>query len=260
MILTDTHTHLYYDSYDDDRDEMIQRALDCGVQYMYVPGVDSNSVAGMLEICRKYPTHCFPMFGLHPTDVKENYKEELATIEQLLEGVEICAVGETGLDFYWETTFEKQQKDAFHYQIEYALRHNLPLVLHIRNAFDEAFAILDEYGNESLRGVVHCFSGTTEQALQAIEKGFYIGIGGIVTFKKNSLAEVVKGIDLKHIVLETDAPFLAPTPYRGKRNESSYIPIIAHTIAEIKATSMEEVAAVTTANAFALYNTKPAEK
>jgi TatD DNase family protein len=258
MIFIDSHTHLYFDSYQNDIDDVIKRCLENDVQKCVIPGVSSDTVLPVIELCEKYPDVCYPCIGLHPTDVKENYLEELKIIEDELSKRKYYAVGETGLDYYWDRNFEKEQKNAFDRQILLAQKYDLPLVVHSREAFEDTIFMLRDFclrGNLpfKFKGVFHCFSGNAEQAKQVIEMGFYIGIGGVVTFKKNQLIDVVKEIDLQHIVLETDAPFLAPSPYRGQRNESAYIPHIAQKIAEIKGVSIEEVAAVTTKNSETLF-------
>ncbi|GHV35571.1 TatD family hydrolase [Bacteroidia bacterium] len=256
-MFIDSHTHLYFDNYQNDIESVMARCLENDVQKCVIAGVSSDTIAPIIELCRQFPNICYPCIGLHPTDVKENYLEELKIVEEELQKQPYYAVGETGLDYYWDKTFEKEQKDAFVQQILLAQKHDLPLIIHSRDAFEDTVEVLEpRIKNQKSRkkaGVFHCFSGTVEQAKQVIEMGFYIGIGGVVTFKKNQLVDVVKEIDLQHIVLETDAPFLAPTPYRGQRNESAYIPIIAQKVAEIKGISIEEVADITTSNAEILF-------
>lgn len=253
MILTDTHTHLYLDHFDDDRNAVIQNAIDKGVQYMLIPNIDSKSINGMLSVCDEYPEHCFPMMGLHPTDVKEDYQKELNIVEQWLEKRTFIAIGEIGIDLYWDKTFVKEQNSCLRHQIALAKKYQLPIVLHSRESMKEIFDVLDDVQTNDLKGVFHCFSGTAMDANKAIEMGYYLGIGGVVTFKNSNLKEILREIDLKHILLETDAPFLTPAPFRGKRNESAYIYNIAEKIAEIKGIDIEEVAEITTQNAKKLF-------
>lgn len=256
MLFTDTHTHLYASEFDSDRDNIITQALEAGVSRLFLPNIDSGSVAGLLALQKKYPLNCFPMMGLHPCSVNKNYENELAGVEELLAKPEskFYAVGEIGLDFYWDTTYAEQQKKVFRKQIELSLRYNLPIVIHVRNAFKETFEIVKEYSNGDLKGIFHCFSGNLEEANQVISLGgFKLGIGGVVTFKNSKMGEVLKNIALENIVLETDSPYLAPVPYRGKRNESSYVPLVAKKIAEIKNCSLEEVAEKTTKNSIDIF-------
>lgn len=254
MFFTDTHTHLYLNAFDEDRDLVVQNAIDQNIKYMLLPNIDSGSVDGMLDLCKQFPKNCFPMMGLHPTSVKENYKEELENVKTWFENQKFCAVGEIGIDLYWDKTFIKEQEEAFRFQIELALKKDLPIVIHSRESFDEIFKVLEDYRNSGLKGVFHCFTGNLDQANFAIELGFLLGIGGVVTFKNSGLDKVVKDIDLQHIVLETDSPFLAPMPFRGKRNESAYINIIAKKISDIKNINIAEIARVTTQNANNLFN------
>ncbi len=248
MILTDTHTHLYSEAFDDDRDAMIQRALAAGVQRFFIPAIDASYTKAMLELKKNYPDNMFLMMGLHPTHVKENYKEELAHVASMLASDDYYAVGEIGIDLYWDKTFLIQQQEAFRFQIQLAKKHNLPIVIHCREAFDEVFEILEMEKGEDLYGIFHCFTGTLEQAKRAISYGMKLGIGGVVTFKNGKIDTFLNQIDLKHLVLETDAPYLAPVPYRGKRNESVYIVKVLEKLADIYGVSQEELAAVTTAN------------
>lgn len=262
MMLIDTHTHLYLEDFNEDRSFMIQRALEKGVKYMLLPHIDSRSSQDMLDMARQFHENCIPMMGLHPTSVKENYREELNIIESYLENETFCAVGEVGLDYYWDTTFRQQQEEAFQYQIGLAAKYDLPLVIHTRNSLGEAIGMIKslttltpEHTNTLiLRGVFHCFPGTVEQAREVVEMGFYLGIGGVVTYKNALMAKVVEAIPLENLLLETDAPFLTPVPKRGMRNESSFVYYIAQKIAEIKGIDIEEVAGVTTKNAELLFN------
>lgn len=248
MIFTDTHTHLYDEQLAPDESEMIQRALDVGVSKMYMPNCDSSTIDGMLRIAAAYPQHCYPMMGLHPCYVKENYKEELAIVVEQLATGKFYAVGEIGLDYYWDLTFKGQQIEAFGYQIDQALQYQLPIVIHSRESLQDCIDIVREKQNGKLKGIFHCFSGNEEEALQIVELGLFLGIGGVLTFKNSKLPDAIKNVSLNNIVLETDAPYLAPAPYRGKRNESSYIPIIAEKLAEIKQVSIGQIAEITTQN------------
>ena len=249
MILTDTHTHLYSEQFNEDIDTVIQNSINKGITRFFLPNIDSTSIGGMLKLGTDYPDNCFPMMGLHPTSVGANYKKELAIVEDWMNKQKFCAIGEIGIDLYWDKTFIKEQQEAFRFQIELAKKHDLSFVIHCRDAFDEIFEILDELNDTKMRGIFHCFTGTVEQANHIINYGdFKIGIGGVVTFKNSGLDKVVEQIDLKHLVLETDAPYLAPTPFRGKRNESTYLYTIAEKVADIYNISIEEVAKITTEN------------
>jgi TatD DNase family protein len=248
MILTDTHSHLYDQKFSEDQQEVIDRAFEENVTRIFLPNVDQHSVAGMLDITTKYPKNCFAMMGLHPCNVKEDYKEELAVLKAHLDTGKYCAVGEIGMDLYWDKTFLEEQKDTFRTQIRWAKEKSLPIAIHCRDAFEEIFEILEEEKGEKLRGIFHCFSGTLEQAHQAINLNFYLGIGGVVTFKKAGLDKVIAQVPIKHLVLETDSPYLAPSPNRGKRNESSYLIHIAQKIADLHEVSIREVAEITTQN------------
>ncbi|HEX7413884.1 MAG TPA: TatD family hydrolase [Bacteroidia bacterium] len=248
-MFVDTHTHLYSEEFTTDIDEVLKRAIDVGIEKFLLPNIDSSSVYVMHTLCEKFPQHCFPMMGLHPCSVKENYLEELAIIYNLLKTKKYIAVGEIGIDLYWDKTFYKQQVDAFTKQINWALEFNLPIVIHCRNSFDEIYEILCSF-RKLPKGIFHCFSGNEEQANKIIEtSNFKLGIGGVLTFKNSGLDKAIVNINLKHFVLETDSPYLAPIPHRGKRNESSYIPLIAAKLAEIKKCSVLEIASITTANA-----------
>jgi TatD DNase family protein len=249
MILTDTHTHLYSEDFDLDRADLITKANQKGVTRFFLPNVDSRSAERMFSLEKDYPEQCFAMAGLHPCSVKENYKEELEQVFKLLNQRSFYAVGEIGIDLYWDKTTLPQQIEAFRMQYQWAIERNLPIVIHCREAFDEVYAILQEFaGKTTKRSIFHCFSGNIEQAKKVIDLGFYIGVGGVVTFKNAGLDKVIEQLDLKDIVLETDAPYLAPMPYRGKRNEPAYLFEIAQKIADLKQCSIEEVAKITTAN------------
>lgn len=245
----DTHTHLYDEQLMQEEEAMIQRALDAGVTRMYMPNCDSSTINGMMHLADKYPAHCLPMMGLHPCYVKENYQEELSVVEQWLAKRKFAAVGEIGLDYYWDKTHVQQQKTAFEQQMDWALQYDIPIVIHSRESTQDCIDIVRSKQNGKLKGIFHCFSGNLQEAQQVIDLGFYLGIGGVVTFKKAGLAEIVAQLPLDNIVLETDAPYLAPVPYRGKRNESSYIPLVANKIAELKHMDVALVASITTANA-----------
>nr|WP_299175005.1 TatD family hydrolase [uncultured Allomuricauda sp.] len=248
MVITDTHTHLYSEAFDEDRDTVIQKALDSGVQRFFIPAIDSTYTDAMLDLESKYPENVFLMMGLHPTHVKENYKEELSHVEQMFSERSFYAVGEIGIDLYWDKTFLRQQQDAFVYQIQLAKKHKLPIVIHSRDSFNEIFEILEQEKGDDLHGIFHCFTGTLEQAHQAIGYNMKLGIGGVATFKNGKIDQFLNEIDLKHIVLETDSPYLAPVPFRGKRNESSYILMVLEKLSSIYGLSIEEIAAITTEN------------
>ncbi|TDS16115.1 TatD family hydrolase [Sphingobacterium paludis] len=247
-ILTDTHTHIYYQAAAFKLDEHMSRCLEKGIDRLFLPNVDSASIPAVLDTVKAYPNNCFPMLGLHPCSVKENFKEELATIERALSETKVYAIGEIGLDLYWDKSTLQWQREAFRIQVGWAKALGLPIDIHCREAFDELFLLLEELKDDKLFGVLHCFTGNTEQAKKAVGLGFLLGIGGVVTFKNSGLDAVVKDIDLEHIVLETDAPYLAPVPYRGKENESSYLHYIAEKLADIKETDVAHIAQVTTAN------------
>ena len=254
MIITDTHTHLYSEAFDEDRDEMISRALAAGITRFFVPAIDSTYSESMYALERKYPTHVFLMMGVHPTHIKDNYKEELDHVTQALETRKFVAIGEIGIDLYWDKSTLKKQQDAFRIQIQLAKRYKLPIVIHCRDAFDEVFEILEEEKSEDLFGIFHCFTGTLEQAQQAISYNMKLGIGGVVTFKNGKIDQFLSQIDLKHIVLETDAPYLAPVPYRGKRNESVYIIEVLEKLSSIYGLSAKNVAEITTKNSKDIFN------
>jgi len=253
MILTDTHTHIYYETNEVKLAEQLERCAANGITRLFLPNVNSDTVNLVLKLSKAHPNQCFPMLGLHPCDVKENFEEELNSINIALQNQPIYAIGEIGIDLYWDKTFLSQQQIAFKKQIEWAKALNLPIVIHCREAFDEVFDILEEMNDEKLRGIFHCFTGDLAQAQQAINLGFMLGIGGVVTYKKAGLDLVVAQLDLNHLVLETDSPYLAPVPHRGKPNESAYLIHIAQKIAEIKNISLGEVAEITTANSIKVF-------
>ena len=252
-MFIDTHTHLYLEDFDTDRDEVMARAMKAGVEKFFLPNIDSSSIRVLHALCEKYPKQCFPMMGLHPCSVKENYKEELSIAYDLLKKRKYYAVGEIGLDLYWDKTHIAQQIEAFKTQIQWALELNLPIVIHCRDAFNEIYEVLTQFKTLP-KGIFHCFSGTTEQAEKVIGlKNFKMGIGGVVTFKNSGLDKTLEKVDLKYLVLETDSPYLTPVPYRGQRNESSYLGIIARRLAEIKNCNVGQVAEVTTKNAIEIF-------
>lgn len=249
MQLTDTHSHLYAHQFKEDLEATIERSFREGVDRIFLPNIDLDSIGEMLRLEEQYPNNCFPMMGLHPCSVKDDYRSVLDQMRAWFDQHSFVAVGEIGIDLYWDKSTLNLQEEAFRTQIEWAKELDLPIVIHARESFNEIFKILDEVNDDRLRGIFHCFTGTTEQAEKIIDYGdFWLGLGGVLTFKKSGLDQAIKHIDLKHIVLETDAPYLAPTPYRGKRNESSYVKLVAAKLAEIKALTLEEVAKVTTAN------------
>ena len=249
MNIIDTHTHLYLKQFKDDIHNVIQRSKDIGINKFIFPAIDSTHFDDMHDLKNKYPGSIYLMSGLHPTDVKENFKQELEFVVNSLKSHSYVAIGEIGIDLYWDKTYLKQQQEAFTFQIRLAIKHDLPIVIHCRDAFDEIFEILDKENCDKLRGVFHCFTGTLEQAKRAIDLDFVLGIGGVVTFKNGGIDKFLNQIDLTHIVLETDSPYLAPVPFRGKRNESSYIVYVIDKLSEIYGLSKEEIASVTTKNA-----------
>ncbi len=253
-MLTDTHTHLYSEAFAEDRNTMMQRAFDAGVKRFFVPAIDSGHTRAMYALEKEYPRQVFLMMGLHPTSVKENFEDELAHVRQQLEKRRFCAIGEIGIDLYWDQSTLDIQKIAFKRQIQWAKEYKLPIVIHCRDAFDEIFEVLETERGDDLFGIFHCFTGTFDQAQRALSFNMKLGIGGVVTFKNGKIDTFLDKIPLKHIVLETDAPYLAPVPFRGKRNESSYLALINKKVAEIYNVSEEEVAKTTTANSRAVFN------
>lgn len=251
MRLIDTHCHLYLKEFADDLDQTIQRAEKEGVEKFYLPAVESSTLADLLALEERYPGKCIGMIGLHPCSVKEDYNIELSMVEGWLGRRPWAAVGEIGLDFYWDRSFEKQQFETFHRQTEWALHYDLPIVIHSRDSMKESIEVVREHQKGGLRGIFHCFSGSYEMAREIIDLGFYLGIGGVITYKKAGLAELLQqdGIGLEHLVLETDAPYLTPVPFRGKRNESAYLKYVAAKLAEAKGIPVEEVARITSENA-----------
>ena len=249
MQLIDTHCHLYGKEFVRDIAETIQRAEREGVERFYLPAVDSESREALLALEARYPGVCIGMTGLHPTSVKANYESELRVVGEDLGRRPWVAVGEIGLDFYWDRTFEVQQYDAFHRQIEWAVSYDIPIVIHSRNSMKESIGVVREHQKGGLRGIFHCFSGDAAAAGEIVDLGFYLGIGGVLTYKNSGLPDAIAGIGLEHLVLETDAPYLSPVPFRGKRNESSYLKYVVARLAELKGVSIEEVARITTENA-----------
>lgn len=253
MHFVDTHAHMYDEQFSDNIDAFVSNALEQQVKEIYLPNCDRHTIAPMMQLTAQYPGIFKPMMGLHPCYVKEDYRQELDIVTEWLDRYDFAAVGEVGLDYYWDKTFVNQQKEAFRYQIQLALDKDLPVIIHTRDSIDDGIAIVQSLQKGQLRGIFHCFSGTAEQAKAIVDTGFKLGIGGVVTFKKSTLPDILKEIALEDLVLETDAPYLAPMPYRGKRNESAYIPLIAQKIADIKQTDIGTVATVTSATAGTLF-------
>jgi len=253
MKLIDTHSHIYSEAFNEDIAEAIQRAKDANVGQILLPNIDSESIEPMLNLVRDYPGYCLPMMGLHPTSVKENYQEELLICEKWLNEDGFIAIGEIGIDLYWDKTFLKEQQFVFEQQLNWAVEKELPVVIHARDSFSEIFEVLESFRLKSLQGVFHSFTGNLEQANKAIEMGFLLGLNGILTFKNSGLDRVVREIGMKHLILETDSPYLAPIPKRGKRNESAYVAYVAEKLAEIHNLSLDEVTEATSRNAKKLF-------
>ena len=249
LKLIDTHAHMYLPEFDQDIDKVIHESIEVGVEKIFMPNIDNNTIEGMLLLEKRHKNHCFPMMGLHPCYVKENYTEELSLISKWFERRKFCAVGEIGIDLYWDKTFVKEQIKAFETQIRWAKEHDIPIIIHCRESLDMSIEIVATHQDGSLRGIFHCFSGNADQANKIIDLDFLLGIGGVVTFKNGGLDKVIPDIDLSRMVLETDSPYLAPTPYRGKRNSPIYLGHIAQRIADLKECSIEEVAKITTKTA-----------
>ena len=252
-MFIDTHTHLFLEEFNHDRKEAVQRAIDVGVNQLILPNVDSETLPALKKMVNDFPAICHPLFGLHPGSVKENFKEELAIVREHLNDERCIGIGEIGLDFYWDDTFRKEQFEAFDTQIKWASEKNLPIVIHLRNSYQEVIDIVRSNLQLGIKGIFHCFTGTKEEAAEIIEMGFLLGIGGIVTFKNSGLSETLKHIDPANLVIETDSPYLAPVPFRGKRNESSYIVKVVEKLAEIYQLTKEEVAEITTTSAKNLF-------
>ncbi|MDT7830856.1 TatD family hydrolase [Flavobacteriaceae bacterium S356] len=247
-MITDTHTHLYSEQFDEDRGNMIKRAKEIGVSRFFIPAIDSSYTERMMDLEKNYPDDVYLMMGLHPTSVKEDFQNELAAVKEWIDTRDFVAIGEIGIDLYWDKTFLPQQQEAFRTQIQWAKEKKLPIVIHCRDAFDEIFDVLETEKGEGLFGIFHCFTGTLEQARRAISFNMKLGIGGVVTFKNGKIDQFLDQIDIKHIVVETDAPYLAPTPYRGKRNESAYISQVVAKLADIYGLSFDKISEITTQN------------
>ncbi len=253
-MFVDTHTHLFVDAFDEDRSEIVQKAIDAGVEKMLLPNIDIDTIDAMNQLAKDFPNNCYPMMGLHPGSVKEDWEERLEIIRKNLFDGGYIAVGEIGMDLYWDTTFVKEQAEAFRRQVEWAKELQLPIVIHAREAFEPIFEILDEINDDRLTGVFHCFTGNIEQANHAIQYGgFKLGIGGVLTYKKAALDQVLEQVDLKHLILETDSPYLPPVPYRGKRNESSYILHIAEKLTDVYGVPLSQIEEMTTNSAKELF-------
>ena len=255
MRLVDSHSHLFLEEFDEDLPQVVERARQAGVSHIFMPNIDSTTIAPLLRVCEEYPGYCFPMIGLHPTSVNDNYEAELSVVkQQLLSNEHYVAVGEIGMDLYWDKTYEKQQRKALDVQLSLALEHDLPVVIHCREAFEEIFQVLEPYKNTHLRGIWHCFTGTKEEARRALAfSNFLLGINGVVTFKKSALPEVLRDIPLDRMVLETDAPYLAPVPHRGQRNETAFVKDTLLKLADILGEQPEYVAKTTSANALRMF-------
>ena len=252
-MLIDTHSHIYSEDFTHDRDEVLQRAYESGIKKIILPNIDSGSIKHMLDLSDAYPHLCYPLIGLHPTSVEDDYQEELRAIEYWLDKRKFYGIGEIGIDLYWEKKFEKEQKEAFRYQVKLAKTYKLPIVIHVRDSFEETFKIVQEEQDGTLKGIFHCFTGNEKEAQKVINIGFHLGIGGVVTFKNSHLDKVIRGFGLENIVLETDSPYLAPVPKRGKRNESSNLVFIAQKLAELYNVPLTRVAEITTQNARKLF-------
>ena len=249
MKWIDTHAHIYLEQFHDDRASMMNRSLEAGVEDIFLPNIDLKSLPELLQLQKEYPDHLHPMIGLHPCDVKENWESVLDEMEDRLDSLPWAGIGETGIDLYWDKTFIEEQKMSFARQISWATRMDLPVIIHCRDSFDEIFEVCEAHFEDRTYGILHCFTGDLDQARRAIDLGLKLGIGGVLTFRNSGLRDVIREVDMEHLVLETDSPFLAPVPYRGKRNEPSYIPLIGQVLAETKGISLKEVASITTFNA-----------
>lgn len=252
-MLIDTHSHIYSDDFSSDLDEVVQNAYNNGIKKIVLPNIDSSSIKRMIDLSNSYPHICYPLMGLHPTSVDADYKDELQAMEYWLDKQKFYGIGEVGIDLYWETTFINEQKDAFRHQVKLAKSMDLPIIVHVRNSFNEVFDIVKEEQNGSLKGIFHCFTGSKKEAKKIIDQGFLLGIGGVLTFKNSKLSKVLEDIDLEHLVLETDSPYLSPDPKRGRRNESAFLVYIAQKLAEVYRVPVERVAEITTANARKLF-------
>jgi TatD DNase family protein len=254
MNYIDTHTHIYLPEFDSDRDEVVERAIMEGTEKLLMPNIDISSISQMLAVEARFPGICIPMMGLHPTSVKEDYSDQLERMEQLWQTRRFIAVGEIGIDLYWDKTFIAGQKDAFRRQLTFALKKDVPVVIHSRESFPEVFEILHEFDGKGLKGVMHAFTGSSENATEAVNMGLMLGIGGIVTFKNSGLDQVLLSVSPDHLILETDSPYLAPVPHRGKRNESSYLPLVNRKLAEVYKLSESEISAILFDNSKSLFS------
>lgn len=252
-MLIDTHSHIYSEDFNDDIDEVLQNAYNNDIKKIVLPNIDSGTIKRLLDLSNAYPHICYPLMGLHPTSVSSDFREELSAVEYWLDKQKFYGIGEIGIDLYWDTTYLKEQQEVFRYQIKLAKSRQLPIVIHVRDSFKEVYEIVKEEQDGNLKGIFHCFSGDEDAARKIIDSGFLLGIGGVVTFKNSNLNEVLKNVDLKYMVLETDSPYLAPEPKRGRRNESSYLVYIAQKLAEVHQITLKEVADITTANARQLF-------
>lgn len=253
MNLIDTHTHMFSSQFDEDREQIVKECIESGIETLLLPNINSETIDAMWSLCDLFPKNCFPMIGLHPCDVKEDYQKELGIVLQELKNRKYVAVGEIGIDLHWDKTTVDIQKNAFDQQIKWAIEFDLPIAIHIRESFEEVFEVLEQNIHPKLRGVFHCFTGTLEQAQKAISMGFMLGVGGVVTFKNSGVDKVLENIDLKHLVLETDSPYLAPTPLRGKRNDSRNLQLICDKLAQLNDLESSEVARITSKNAKTLF-------
>lgn len=253
MNLIDTHTHMFSSQFDEDREQIIKECIESGIETLLLPNINSETIEAMWSLCNSFPNNCFPMIGLHPCDVKEDYVKELNIVLQELKSRKYVAVGEIGIDLHWDKSTIEIQKKAFDQQIKWALEFDLPIAIHIRESFKEVFQVLEQNLHPNLRGVFHCFTGNLDQAQKAISMGFMLGVGGVVTFKNSGVDKVLQNIDLKHLVLETDSPYLAPTPLRGKRNDSRNLKLICDKLAQINGLTSDQVAKITTKNAKTLF-------
>ena len=253
MNLIDTHTHMFSSQFDEDREQIVKECIESGIETLLLPNINSETIDAMWSLCDLFPKNCFPMIGLHPCDVKEDYQKELDIVLQELKNRKYVAVGEIGIDLHWDKTTVDIQKNAFDQQIKWAIEFDLPIAIHIRESFEEVFEVLEQNIHPKLRGVFHCFTGTLEQAQKAISMGFMLGVGGVVTFKNSGVDKVLENIDLKHLVLETDSPYLAPTPIRGKRNDSRNLQLICDKLAQLNDLESSEVARITSKNAQTLF-------
>lgn len=254
MQYIDSHVHIYSKKYDDDRDDVIRRSVENGVGKLYMPNIDEESIDAMLEAELKYPDICIPMMGLHPCDVKKDFEKALYTMEAWIDKREFAGIGETGLDLYWDKTFFEQQKEALRIQIQWAKQKKWPIILHCRESMDETIEIIKEEKTADLRGIFHCFSGTLVQAKEIIDLGFLLGIGGVATYKNGGLDKILNELGLDHVVLETDGPYLAPVPHRGKRNSPEYIPIIAERVGDLTQSDLEKVSKATLENSIRIFH------